>query len=218
MHRVELPAGLLLGFKAAPGPDGSHLLEDPGDAGVDWSAMYVQLSIRAAVNYLPNQWTRGAESACMLRARTRLPLSVIVCPHAWMGDTAVSSAEKAARVRRLLAEEAGVNVAGDQPLVAGMGALGCALAALDADEFEVIVPHKLVSALEFDFVARFQQYEGCRYTTGGCQVTVGEKVVIPRRVAQDGRALGEALTEALEGTVGNCGAVMEMLGIASGGK
>lgn len=214
MYRVELPANILLGFKAAPGPNGAELLEDAGNAGEDWAGLYAQLSVPAAVNYLPNQWTRGAESACLLSVRTRTPVSVIVCPHKWMGDTAVSSAEKAARVRRLLLAEINVAVRDDKPLLAGLGELGFALAAIDADEFELVVPHNLVTRFAFDVVATVTQYEKCRYTTGGCQVLVGEKIAIPRQVAQDSAELGKALASALEGHVGDCSTVLEILKIA----
>lgn len=43
MHRVEIPAGALVGFKAAPGADGRKLLLGTADADKDWSAIYPQV-------------------------------------------------------------------------------------------------------------------------------------------------------------------------------
>jgi hypothetical protein len=58
---VELPAGTLLGWKAAPGASCQRLFEhareistscDPNESPTpDWSGIYVQLTLEQAVNY-----------------------------------------------------------------------------------------------------------------------------------------------------------------------
>lgn len=171
-----------------------------------------QLSIESAVNYLPNQWDRGEESACLLTVTSREPITILVCPHKWMGDVRISSAKKAVRLRTSLHDEVGVQVASDTPLAEGLGKQGFILALVDCDDLEIIVPHTVVPRFEFSVVATFQQDQRCRYTTGECHVLVGEKKEsIPRRVTQDTQALGEALTAAVGAVVGDCSAVRKLL-------
>lgn len=169
------------------------------------------------MNYLPNQWDRGEESACLLTVTSREPITILVCPHAWMGDVRISSADKAARLRACLHAEVGVQVAPDTPLAVGLGEQGFILALMDCDDLELILPHAVVPRFEFSMVATFQQDRHCRCTAGECRVLVGRMVesIIPRRVAQDTRVLGEALTEAVGAVVGDCGAVRKLLVDAS---
>ena len=78
---VELPAGTLVGFKAAPGESSSRLFQHAREQDspcADWAAIYVQLDIEQAVNYAPNQFDRGNplmfRHAARQRACIRKPL------------------------------------------------------------------------------------------------------------------------------------------------
>ena len=78
---VELPAGTLVGFKAAPGESSSRLFQHTREQDspcADWAAIYVQLDIEQAVNYAPNQFDRSDplmfRHAARQRACIRKPL------------------------------------------------------------------------------------------------------------------------------------------------
>jgi hypothetical protein len=144
---VELKEGTLIGFKAAPGCSCDRLFANAQKVGnSDWSGIYVQLDIGQAVRYVPNQYDRGENIACVvaLRVAKSQSLHVLVCSDPRMADTKISSAEKTNFVRELLMED-GYYITGDweKPLVSGLGEKGYALCLIDSEDYELAVPHVL---------------------------------------------------------------------------
>ena len=151
LRLLTIPKGTLLGFKACPGRDATRLLTHCAEKKHTalWSAIYVQLSLQQAINYVPNQYDRGEEVCCICRMTTRQPLQIAVFEDVRMGDNEMSSEDKAQLVRDAVLQTPELDWklnANDTkgPLLNIFGARGFALCLLDCETYEVAMPHNLV--------------------------------------------------------------------------
>mmetsp|Transcript_20380 Transcript_20380/g.56713 ORF Transcript_20380/g.56713 Transcript_20380/m.56713 type:complete len:232 (-) Transcript_20380:1435-2130(-) len=142
---LELTAGTLLGFKAAPGSDATQLFEQAAEEGSKhWSAIYVQLDLGQAIRYIPNQYDRGATMACILAIRLRKSMQVLVLRNPAIGDTTISSNAKAAMIQRYCTRHAiWKSDTDDLPLLPRLGRCNYALCLMDSEDYELAVPHRL---------------------------------------------------------------------------
>lgn len=143
---IRLAPGTLLGFKAAPGlPEQGRLPaieRGAHDGPSDWAAIYPQLDIAAAANYLPNQWDRGEAEAHIAALVCEEELSVAVLRDARLSEGSYPEADKASLVRQAFAN-AGLSLAPAAPLMDAVGEHSVCLLARDADGHELILPHAM---------------------------------------------------------------------------
>jgi hypothetical protein len=192
VRRIELPAGCLVGFKAAPGASCEKLFKhatesflagasDPQESPTpDWSGIYVQLGIEQAIRYVPNQFDRGEPlvSVVALRVRQGQSLRVVAVTDTRMADTAISSADKASIVRDHVTAS-GHDLGSTAPLLMALGQVGQALCLLDSEDYELAVPHALFSEVLFEAETLMTVKESQRLPS-----TVGQVVPTPGTAAQ----------------------------------
>ena len=191
MRLVSVPPDTLIGFKALPTWDPS--LEDivgGNNTGMDslWAGLYPQLSLRSAVNYLPNQWDRGFEEASIVKLRSKSVARFLVCDDPRMADVRVTSREKARLVAEQVRETFGLELCHDEPLVHQLGAHGYCLCLLDAEDYELVIPHSLLHNFSADVVLKFKRHPTIPAITGSV-----EGLSLPRYVLQDPGPLADHL-------------------------
>lgn len=207
---VDFPAGVVFGYKALP----SLELEEPAGIINDWQALYPQTSVLMAVNYLPNQWTRGHEQALIVELTPRRMLKVLVCDDPIMTRVDTSSRDKADFLRHQLrglpcASPHGPDFSDDRPLMDLIGDRGMCLCILDAEDYELVVPHCLIG----DFVLR--PLFSCHVSEHQPMVTGRvEGVEIDKRTLSDPNLLGTYLQSLVPG--GDGGHIRNQLGISGG--
>ena len=151
LRLLTVPEGTLLGFKACPGRDAARLFAHCAEQLHTslWSAIYVQLSLEQAINYVPNQYGRGENVCCICRVVTRQTLKIAVCDDERLGDQKISSNDKAQMVRDAvvltpeLEWELGVESI-ESPVLNMFGARNHALCLIDCENYELAMPHNLV--------------------------------------------------------------------------
>jgi len=181
VRRLDLSAGTLVGFKAAPGTSVQNLfghslsfasgLSDPQESPTpDWSGIYVQLDIEQAVRYVPNQFDRGEATVCVaaLRVRQEQSLQVIIVNDSRMTDVDISSADKADIVRKYVTDSKLCADLGEAPLLGALGQQGVALCLLDCEDYELAVPHLLFNEniLDAEPLVIFQESKSLPSTVG----------------------------------------------------
>jgi hypothetical protein len=143
---VEVRKDALLGFKALPGDRGDLSALEQRGAITDWSAVYPQLTLEAALSYLPNWFERGFSSASLVALTARQSIALLVLDDRRFQDGSLNSAAKADIVRSsydLARERLALPPLSAGPLMTALGERGLALAVRDAEDFELVVPHAL---------------------------------------------------------------------------
>jgi hypothetical protein len=154
---AHIPEGTVIGFKALP----SRSPELLSNSGAElWSGLYPQLSFQSAMNYLPNQWDRGHAHASIVKLRIRSSLTFMVCKDVRMTHVHVSSVEKAEIVATAVNELLGLDVDYKRgSILKQLGEAGVCLCIMDADDFELVLPHAAESQLEMEILFTFRQNE-----------------------------------------------------------
>lgn len=155
LKHFKLEEGALLGFKPCPGTSCEPLFQNArGIEGnpqrltqfypSEWSGVYVQLDIEQAFRYVPNQFERGEEIACIvaLRIAPGQSLNVVLNSDPRMTETSISSNEKARLMREALHQNL-TDFNQDTPLIAGCGEKRVALCLMDCEDYEVIIPFEM---------------------------------------------------------------------------
>ncbi len=185
---AHVPAGTVIGFKALP----LRPPQLPNESGTDslWSGLYPQLSFQSAMNYLPNQWDRGHACASIVKLRTLTSLTFIVCKDGRMAEVGVSSLQKAEIAAQAANELLGLHVdCNSGSIVRQLGEGGVCLCIMDADDFELVLPHALTSQLEMEVLFTFRQSDKLPGMTGAVEGRDVSKAVL-QDVAQLGGELG----------------------------
>ena len=204
---AQIPEGTVIGFKALP----SRSPELLGHSGAEqlWSGLYPQLSFQSAMNYLPNQWDRGHAHASIVKLRIRSPLTFIVCKDVRMTHVDVSSVEKAEIVATAANELLGLDVDCKRgSILKQLGEAGVCLCIMDADDFELVLPHAVEAQLEMEMLFTFRQSEKIPGMIGAVE---GRNVC--KNVLEDVAQLGDVLGREV-GDV-NCLHVRSLLGIGT---
>ena len=204
---AQVPAGAVIGFKALPSRTPELLSQTETES--LWSGLYPQLSFQSAMNYLPNQWDRGHAYSSIVKLRTRSQLTFVVCKDDRMTHVDVSSVEKAEIVARTAKELLGLNVdCARGSIVEQLGEANVCLCIMDADDFELVLPHALAAQLDIETLFTFKQSEKIPGLT--CAVD-GRHLC--KSVLEDVAQLGDALAGEVDD--GNCLHVRSLLGIGA---
>jgi hypothetical protein len=185
---AHIPAGTVIGFKALPlrSPE----LQCETGAESLWGGLYPQLSFQSAMDYLPNQWDMG-------------------CKDGRMADVEVSSVEKAESVAQAAKELLGLAVDCKRgSIVRQLGEGGVCLCIMDADDFELVLPHALAAQLEMEVLFTFRQSDKMPGVTGAVEGRNVCKSVL-EDVAQLGGELGIEVCDS------KCLHVRAMLGLGT---
>mmetsp|Transcript_25977 Transcript_25977/g.60718 ORF Transcript_25977/g.60718 Transcript_25977/m.60718 type:complete len:210 (+) Transcript_25977:50-679(+) len=121
---------------------------------LDWRALYTQFQRKHVLGTVPYRWDKDFQEAQLISA-TFASLDVVVLEGKMLHDGALSGQEKALAVKRIL------DLPLEIPLMEALGAKGkVALVKETEDEWELIVPHELLSRLSFEeqVVARFKKH------------------------------------------------------------
>ncbi|KAJ3123014.1 hypothetical protein HK098_002270 [Nowakowskiella sp. JEL0407] len=146
LKKISITPGILFGYKALPSPSINDIptpkcLED-------WSAIYPQLTLEQSLAYLPNQWDRDHDEAHIVALYTKEDVEVIVYKDFAFQEPTISALEKANLVRSAIKESLMITI--DGMLMSELGKRKYCLCALDADTFELIVPHELFTEEYFE--------------------------------------------------------------------
>ena len=204
---AHIPAGSVIGFKALPLRP-PELQRETGAESL-WGGLYPQLSFQSAMNYLPNQWDMGHEYASIVKLRSQASLKFIVCKDGRMADVEVSSVEKAEIVAQAAKELLGLAVDCKQgSIVRQLGEGGVCLCIMDADDFELVLPHALAVQLDMEVLFTFRQSDKMPGVTGAVEGRNVYKSVL-EDVAQLGGELGSEVCDS------ECLPVRAMLGVGT---
>ena len=129
----------------------------------EWRALYTQFKRDHVLGTVPYRWSDPDTSEARLVAATFEVLDVVVIDGPLMHSGAVSGAEKAAAVKRLL----GIDAAA--ALMPTLGERGqAALVRETADEWELVLPHALLASSSLGYsergVARFRRHRAMPVT------------------------------------------------------
>ena len=155
MQMFTIPEGTLAGFKSLTPNQAQAVSIDPSSAPhfklpSDWSAVYPQLSFEMALNYLPNQFDRGYKTVQIVSLRNIKPITLLVHKDDRFTDGSLDSKTKADIVRVAYANAGYGSLDESMPLMDSLGELGKALCVLDAEDFELVIPHRLFSGEYFE--------------------------------------------------------------------
>jgi hypothetical protein len=204
-HIAHIPAGTVIGFKALPAQP-PELQRGSGHESL-WSGLYPQLSFQSAMNYLPNQWDRGHASVSIVKLRTRSSLTFVVCKDVRMADVDVSSLEKAEIVARAAQQLLGLDVDHQSgSIVSQLGDGGACLCIMDADDFELVLPHAVFAQLDMEVLFTLRRCDKAPGLTGAVE---GRNVC--KSVLQDVAQLGAELGREVDGS--DCLHVRVLLGV-----
>jgi hypothetical protein len=92
---LDVAEGTLVGFKEWPNNPIPSVADELDSETQEWSAIYPQLTLTAALAYLPNQWERGHKIAHIISLTTKKKLTLLLYPNPNFSDPAITSAEKA---------------------------------------------------------------------------------------------------------------------------
>ena len=193
---VEVPSGVLSGFKALTPEQCAAVSVDPPPVLTDWAAVYPQLTLQSALNYLPNQWERGHRTAHIVSLYTCEPLKLLVYsdPDFMLGHA--SSQEKASKLKAAYHSIQGpYNYPRDLReglLMTSLGEAGLAACVLDAEDFELIVPHPLFNPTNLRAEVLFTFHQSDRWPLSVGQV---KGLPIEPHVLQDLTLLGQELSK-----------------------
>jgi hypothetical protein len=202
---AHVPAGTVIGFKALP----LWPPQLPFESGTDslWSGLYPQLSFQSAMNYLPNQWDRGHTCASIVKLRTLTSLTFVVCKDGRMADVGVASLQKAEIAAQAANDLLGLHVdCNSGSIMRQLGEGGACLCVMDADDFELVLPHALAPQLEMEVLFTFRQSDKLPGMTGAVE---GRDV--SRAVLQDVAQLGGELGKEVDGS--GCLTLRALLGL-----
>ncbi len=164
MRLLEIPVGSLTGFKALT-PDQARLVSIESSATSlpsDWRAVYPQLSFEMALNYLPNQFDRGYKIAQIVSLCSTRPINLLVYADPLFTIASLDSKTKADRVRAAYSRSGFGNLDASLPLMDSLGQVNQALCVLDADDFELVIPHCMFSPKHFDATVLFTFHENAK--------------------------------------------------------
>jgi hypothetical protein len=188
---LHIPANTLIGFKALPTPS-FHV--QPSALYTDWSAIYPQLSLSAAISYLPNQFDRGCKSAVIVSLTCVKNIKIIVCIDKVFTDPHIDSVLKADMVKRMISAYIPENSLETEGLLLDeLGKQSFILCLPDADGLELVVPHCLFNKNWFSMEPLFE------FTFGQWAniINVKEKI-IPKHILDDNATLGHHLEESID--------------------
>lgn len=211
MRLVTVPEGTLVGFKALPTWDPS--LVQPGNPASRhvsnglWSGLYPQLSFQSAVNYLPNQWDRGHEEASIVKLVSNADLTFLVSDNPHMAKPEITSVQKAEIIAKEVEELLGSSINPQVAILEQLGKLSLNLCILDAEDFELVVPHTLLDKLNIEVLFRFQVNHSLPGITGSVDAHP-----LPKHIVQDPAELGIALSQDVSDP--NCDNMRRILGIS----
>jgi len=126
------------------------------DAGLqDWRSLYTQFQRAHVLGTLPYRWENPATAEARLISATFEELDVVVIDGPYLHDGGVDGVAKAAACKCQL----GIDEAA--PLMPSLGDRGkVALVRETADEWELVIPHALLSSLRYEErgIARFRRH------------------------------------------------------------
>jgi hypothetical protein len=133
----------------------------------DWSAVYTQLDRHHSLGTVPYRWDMGYNVARLIRSSLS-DARVLVVDAPWMPDGQIDMAIKAEAVRRVLQCSHGLRQ--DMTLMDAVGELGVLLCCREtADQWEIVVPHQLLSELKWDTHVLMELQQNKYGATGQCR-------------------------------------------------
>lgn len=202
--------GQLLGFKIVPGTAVS-MNSFSGQTEADWSAIYVQLTVKRAIGYLSNHFDRGHTSATLVSLHASKPLTAFVIDDHMLSDGSISEKEKAELVKNVLKDRTGVSLNGLLMKSFGESVPGAFLVLPDdALHHELVIPHILFTGCtEWVTVTPLYSFEmdpGKPWSVKECfSLQENDRVPFPveREIRQDFRLLAKVVHDAIDCNTAN---------------
>jgi hypothetical protein len=207
---IDIPAGMLSGFKALSPEHSAAVSVDPPSVLTDWAAVYPQPTLQSALNYLPNQWDRGQKTAHIVSMHTRQPVKLLVYSDPAYMLSSASSQQKAYALRAAYSSLQGqartLPELPNGPLMTSLGHVGVAACVYDAEDFELIVPHALFNKQVFRTGLLFTVHQSDMYPASVGSV---EGLKLERHKLHDLKLLGKELSKVTPVT--SCQALQQLI-------